>query len=421
MLIPRNETIRTAARIPAVTPFREKFVYSQWNYSLLTDLVEKATGQTFETCSRERFLRPLGMTRTHFGRHGEGDNDAVAHAVRNDFSACAILSPSATDETGLAGALGCKSSLRDLLTLYRSFLSAHAYQQKHNVDSTPGSPWKYTRKILEPQVAVGLEAQKLGYCLGIYRAVLPANLSVSSMNQQLFGALDYSVPEFGAANEGLKVWFHGAGMPGCHGSMVMIPDTESAVVVLANALPLVDCTDFVAQLALAVLLGETDQEEKFVEMAGMARPFQLLGYERLAAQPEKKKTDVPPSLPLSGYEGSYRNAVGNITYLVTVVGDHLLLTVKRTSRTSFNLLPYDGDTFHWRADREWELCEKGMWPFLAPEWHKVYFKLSKEGEVESFMWHHDPLGMPEVFRKKDDVSKYHAAREKIWSNVWSKI
>jgi CubicO group peptidase (beta-lactamase class C family) len=31
MVIPRSETVRTAASLESVTPFREKFVYSQWN------------------------------------------------------------------------------------------------------------------------------------------------------------------------------------------------------------------------------------------------------------------------------------------------------------------------------------------------------------------------------------------------------
>ena len=56
MLIPRSETIRTAASLIAVAPFREKFVYSQWNYSLLTDLVEKVTGKTFGLYTRETLL-----------------------------------------------------------------------------------------------------------------------------------------------------------------------------------------------------------------------------------------------------------------------------------------------------------------------------------------------------------------------------
>ncbi|PVH93384.1 beta-lactamase/transpeptidase-like protein [Periconia macrospinosa] len=412
-LIPRSETLRTAAFLEPVTPFREAFVYSQWNYSLLTDLVEEVTGQTYETFVRERFLRRLGMTRTHFGPHGDDENDAKAHAIRNDFSACTILSPGTTDATGLAGAMGGKSSIHDLLIMYQSFLAAHTHQKTNNVDSTPGSPWKYARQILEPHVPVGKDMEKLGYCLGLYRVTLPAVLSISSMNQQLFRAAQYPIPEFGSKkNKGRKLWFHTAGMPGFHGSMFMDPSTQSAIIVMENALPVVDSSDFSAQLALSVLLGETPQEEEFEKMTEMARPFQLMGYERLAAALEEKRTEVPPSLPLSSYQGDYYNAIGNIVNTITAVDDeYLLMTHGGTGRTSWKLFPYDGDTFYWKVDREWELCEKGMWPFLTPEWHKLHFKV-KETLVESFTWHHDPLAKPEVFR-----NKAVAARLKIWSRI----
>ena len=412
MVISRGGTVKTAASVEAVAPFRRKFVYSQWNYSLLTDIVEKVTDKTFGAVAQERFLRPLGMTRTHFGPHGNGDNDAKSHAVRDDFSAYEILSPGATDETGLAGAVGCKSSLRDILVMYQTFLSAVAHQQKNNTASTPGSPWKYTQEILDPRVAVGSDIEKLAYCLGVYRTTLPGVLSVSSMNQQLFRAAGYSIPQVGSKNKDLEVFLHTAALPGCHGSMFMVPSIESAVVVLANALPLVDSTDFVAQLALSIILGETPLEEQFISMSEMAQSFQLIGYARLSEQLEKKKTHVPPSLPLEEYGGEYHNAAGNIIYCVTVCGEHLRMTVKGTIRTHFDLLPYDGDSFYWKADREWELCEKGMWPFLSPEWHKIHFNLSAYGHVESFTWHHDPLGSPEVFRNHKDM-----VRSRIWARM----
>lgn len=205
MIIPRSETIRMAAAVEAVAPFRKKFVDSQWNYSLVTNLVEQVTGKTFGTVAREKFLLHLGMTCTHFGPHEDSKNDAKAHAVRDDFSACTILSPGATDQTDLAVAVGCKSSLHDVLNMYQSFLSALAHQQKYHTSSTLKSPWKYTRMILDPHVVVGSDNEKLAYYLGIYRITLPAVLSVSSMNKQLFEAKGYPIPEFGTRNKGRQV------------------------------------------------------------------------------------------------------------------------------------------------------------------------------------------------------------------------
>jgi CubicO group peptidase (beta-lactamase class C family) len=405
-LIPRSETVRTAAYLDAVTPFRKQFVYSQWNYSLITDIVEEVTGKSFEAYVRETFLARLGMNRTHFGVHGEGNNVSKAHAIRNDFTPCNILPPGVTNDTGFAAAVGCKASLHDVLQMYQSFMSSHAHQQKNNVDSTPGSPWKFTRKILDPHVRVGSsDINELAYCLGLYRIKLPANLSFASLNQQLFGAAHIPIPEAGHGNKGLELYHHSAAVPGFHGSMFLVPSTESAVVVLTNSLPLVDPTDFTAQLCLSVLLGERPFEEEFLEMAEMARPFQIIGYERLKMALEKKKTGIPPSLPPLAYQGDYYNALENLAFSIAVARDGLRMTVKGSSRTSYNLLPYDGDIFYWEADREWELCTKGMWPFMSPSPHKIHFKASENGEVKQLTWSHDPLGRPEVFRKKTTQSR----------------
>ncbi|KAF2791396.1 beta-lactamase/transpeptidase-like protein [Melanomma pulvis-pyrius CBS 109.77] len=399
-LIPRSETVRTAAHLAAVAPFRKQFVYSQWNYSLITDIIEEVTGIPFDVYVKEKLLARLKMDRTHFGEHGEGYNISKAHAIRSDFTSCTILPPGVTNETGFAAAVGCKASLHDILCMYQTFLASYTHQHKEDVDSTPGSPWKYSRKIMEPHVRVGSsDINQLAYCLGLYRIRLPANLSFASLNQQLFGAARIPIPEAGSSKKDLEVYHHAAAVPGFHGSMFMIPSTESAVVVLTNSLPLVDPTDFAAQLLLSVLLDETPLEEEFVEMAEMARPFQLIGYERLAAALDKKKTNVPPSFPLSCYEGDYYNALENLAFSISESGDGLRMTVKGSSRTSYNLLPYDGDTFYWKADRDWELCTKGMWPFMSPEPHKIHFKASDNGHVQQLTWFHDPLGQPETFRK----------------------
>ena len=402
-ILPRSETIRAATSRAAVAPFREQFIYSQWNYSLITDLVEAVTAKSFGAYAQEMFLARLHMHRTTFDDYPLrefGDNVSSAHAIRNDGTSKVILPPGVHDGTGFAASVGCKGSLNDLLRMYKSFLGTHTHQKQNGLDSTPGSPWTHTRTILEPHVKVGKsDIDRVAYCLGLYRVKLPGNLSVASLNQQLLGPAKIPVPEFGAANPGLDVYHHTAAVPGFHGSAFLIPSTESAVVVLTNSLPLIDPTDFAAQLVLSALLGEPPHEEELLGLAEIARPFQMLGYERLTAHLAKKMTGTPPSHPLSEYEGEYYNSLGNMAFVITESGEGLKWKIKGYPKTEYDLLPYDGDTFYWKADREDELCNKGMWPFLFPEAHKVYFKAAGDGEVDQLSWHHDPLGKPEVFRK----------------------
>jgi CubicO group peptidase (beta-lactamase class C family) len=329
--ISRSEMLRTACYIDAVTPFRKKFIYSQWNHGILTDLVEEVTGKSFGTCAREILLNRMKMTRTTFDHVDGGENVSSAHAIRNDGTACRILPPAVHDEKGFAAATGCKASIKDLLKMYQSFLSSHSHQRKYGVHATPGSPWLYTRKMLEPYVLVGKsDIEYVGYCLGLYRIRLPANLSVASLNQQMLEPARIPLPKVGLKREGLHVYHYTAASPGVHGSMFLVPETESAVVVLTNSLPLVDSTDFTAHLLLTVMLGEETKElqEEFLGLAEMTKLFQMIGYERLAVALERKKTDTLPSLPLESYEGDYWNLLYNRAFNVTVLGNGLLMRVK---------------------------------------------------------------------------------------------
>lgn len=43
-LLPKSEIVRTTCYLDAIKPFRESFVYSQWNYVLMTEIVERVTG-----------------------------------------------------------------------------------------------------------------------------------------------------------------------------------------------------------------------------------------------------------------------------------------------------------------------------------------------------------------------------------------
>ena len=75
------------------------------------------------------------------------------------------------------------------------------------------------------------------------------------------------------------------------------------------------------------------------------------------------------------------------------------MTIQGMPQTHYNLLPYDGDTFYWPANREEELCRRGMWPFTAPGWHKIAFETSDNADVRRLVWKHDPLPKTEKFRK----------------------
>lgn len=395
-LLPKNEIVHTACHLEAAKPFRSSFFYSQWNYALVSEIVERVTGQTFGTYVKDKILQPLSMQRTSFMRQ-EGENTACPYAVGDDRTPYRIVSANMTDETGFAGANAARSSIKDLLSLYRSLLFAFKHQSEHDTNSTKGSPFKHVRSILSPHIGVGSsKIDDVAYCLGLYRTRLPNNLGISSMNNLLLGPK--RMPRIGISSPGLEVYHHTGNVPGYFASAFLIPSTESAVVVLTNALPFVDPTDFVGQLLVSHLLGE-QPPQNLLELCKIGRSASLASYKALTVQLEKHKTTLPPEFPLTAYEGDYFNAAGNFILSISKQGEGLLMTVQNMPKTKYQLVPYDGNTFYWPANRNAEL-KQCMWPIMSTGWHKVTFGATNNAIVDQLIWKHDPFGRAEVFHKR---------------------
>jgi CubicO group peptidase (beta-lactamase class C family) len=396
-LLPKSELVRITTYLEAIRPFRERFLYSQWNYGLVTEVVESVIGKTLGTYIKERILDPMNMHRTTLGKP-EGENISPGHAIRNNGTPCKIDFANMDDGTGLAGGFAAKTSVKDLLFMYQGLLRAKKDQTQTSLSSTPGSPFKHTRTIFSPHIGVAaFNVEDVAYCLGLYRTRLPGTLGVASINNVLLGPK--KIPSL-SGSPGLELYHHTGNIPGFLASAFLIPSTESAVVVLTNSLPFMDPTDFVGQLIVSTLIGE-EPSSKLPSLARAARSSMLRAHPMLAATLAKHKTTKPPRSPITVYVGRYWNAAENFCLSITARAGGLLMRVQEAPRTNYHLEPYDGDTFYWPADREDELCERGMWPIIAPAWHKVIFGTSDEGTVSHLIWHHDPLARPEVFRRSE--------------------
>jgi CubicO group peptidase (beta-lactamase class C family) len=396
---PKSEIVNIACDLDAVKPFRKAFVYSNFNYGLITEVVETVTQKPFSRCVNEIILKPLGMQRTTLNPPSV-DNVARVHGIHDDGSPCKMPFAQWSDDTGFGAGAGGRSSIKELLLMYKSILSAYNHQVRNQTDSTPESPFRHLRTVLAPHVKVTNEASvdRQAYCLGAYRSQLPSNLSIASINNFLLSKRKRDL--IGTSSPGLEIFHHTATFPGYLASMFLIPSTESAVVALTNSLPLFDPTDFAAQLVVSILLGE-EPPRHFIKLGRSLRGSTIAAYGMLAAHLESQKTDIPPLFPLQVYKGDYYNRAGNFFYRVSVRGRGLRMRVQGLPLTTYDLMPYDGDTFYWPPNREEELCKKGMFLFLYSGWHKVTFRSSVEGgNIDQMIWHHDSSARPETFLKR---------------------
>ncbi|KAF2462581.1 beta-lactamase/transpeptidase-like protein [Lindgomyces ingoldianus] len=396
ILTPKNDLVSLSTVIQASKPFRRSFIYSPWNYILIQAVIETVTGKPFGQTMREKLFDPLGLHQTTL-EGLEGSNIAYPHAVHDDGGVTRTPICPFSSDTGLTAVMGGKSTLREMLTIYSAILSAYAHQKENNVDTTPGLPFTYLRLIFEPHIQLrrNVPTSSQAYCLGVYRTILPGNLSCASLNASL---LRRSAPTFGIDLPGTKIFHHTGNIPGYFHSMFLETETQSCVVCLSNATPFMDATDFSAQLLLGTLLGSRSFPS-FLPLAKTAKQTQMAWYEHLSRYLCANKTERLPTLPFAAYSGRYSNAMGNFVLDIISMKAGLRVYVQSHSLTTYDLLPYDRDTFYWEANRNREVCDRAMFPVSDYHTRLVSFHLGARG-VESLQWHCDPMVQPEVFRRK---------------------
>jgi CubicO group peptidase (beta-lactamase class C family) len=397
-LLHKSKYIQLSANLDSIKPFRSAFHYSTWNYVLVHLIVEKVTGKLFGQVAEERIFKPLGLSSLTY-ETPSSDNMTAPHAVLNNGTAVKTERNIYDSESGLAACHGGKGSLKDLLSVYAALVVAYVHQRDNNVDSTPNSPFKQLRIIFEPHIALDStdNSSSQAYCLGLYRTKLPGILSCASLNYPL---LHKKIPAFGAGVAGTEVFHHTGNIPGYFNSMFLIPETQSGVVCLSNALPLMDPTDFAAQLMLGALLNQPSID--YAPLAKAAAKAQLGWYYLKSTYLAQKKTNRPPSLPLSEYAGTYWYKGKDFFKLVLTHAEHgLCLSVQGSAITTYDIKPWDADTFFWPADRDREVGHLGMFPFPWPTTHLIGFEV-KDGKTKTLRWQHDMLAKTFEFVKEAD-------------------
>jgi CubicO group peptidase (beta-lactamase class C family) len=411
ILLDSSQIVSTSTFIATAKPFGQ-FVYSQWNYALIGEVVKEVTGISIADYIVRYIFRPLGMNRSSFhSLHESEANIAHTHCTHDDGTATRKPDAASTiNASGIAAGGGARCSMKDYLLFTQALLQDYQHQVEHAVDCTPNSIFPLLKTIFTAHVGMGPPERSgieyVAYCMGMYRTRLPGFLSLASPNFY-YTLGKKGLPPYGMSLAGTDIFHQSGTALGNGGAMFVVPSTKSAVVALTNSQPLMDPTDFAAQLALTALLGEAPAID-FAKSAELARSTTFRNYELLKEVIAQKKTDEPPTQPISAYKGDYYNALHNFVISVTVaVGGNSLDVKMQRGDTGFTLSPYDGDTFYWPVNREEEMCNRGMWGFMYKDWHLFRFTINANDEVESVAWRHDPyVASPEVFVKTPSSQAY---------------
>jgi CubicO group peptidase (beta-lactamase class C family) len=318
------EVVQRLAQVPLKGGFRDRYAYDNILYAVAQQVIEQVSGQSFADFLQQRIFDKVGMRGTRYNADHlqPGDSAAVGHA-KYDFSQLRPVAPLTWSNNAAAG--GIYSNVVDMAKWMNVQLAEGALADGSALfsEKTQLQMWQ----VITPQV--------------VAKPSVP-ELEAARPNFSGYGE-GWSLSDY----RGQKLVWHTGGWPGQVSRLTLVPGENLGVVVLTNqevgaafnaiTMSVLDAylqappTDWVGAYAAAVAKASSTADE------GWAK--------HLAARAEKSS----PSLPLSGYAATYRDAwYGDV--VVEQLAGKLRLRFGKTAQLVGTMEHWQHDTFIVRWD-----------------------------------------------------------------------
>jgi CubicO group peptidase (beta-lactamase class C family) len=327
-----EEVARRLAEVPLSGGFRGQYAYDNILYGVAQLVIEKASGQSYREFLTQRIFKPLGMDETRYNSDAlrAGDNVASGHAKADfkDLQAAPRMTWS-----NVAGAGGLYSSVHDMSKWMRVQLDGGVYAREGDKEQRLFSAKRQKEmwSVVTPMPIAEPAVPEL--------APVKPNFSGYGEGWQL---TDY---------RGKKLVWHTGGWPGMVSRVTLVPEHKLGVVVLTNA-ELGGAFQAVTMRALDAYLGAPKTDWNAAYGAALAKSRGKADEDwnqHLKARDATSK----PSLPLSGYAGTYRDPWYGDIHVEAAAGGKLRLRFGRTKDLIGELTPWQHDTFVVRWDQRW--------------------------------------------------------------------
>lgn len=385
---PLLDKIATAAVLADLQPiigFREKMFYNNWAYGLAGEILEYIKAETTGQLLKREIFDRLGMANTTLNIPAS-PNYVSSYITLTNGIPYRIPAPGLNDD-GIVGTAGaCKSSLNDLMKYYKAIMEATEHQERSQSTMTPNSPFSQLNNIWDSHIPI---TEGSDYGFGWVLTHLPGRCGLVSVNSYPVHLGVDGMPEVGRGIEGKqRLVYHNGAMIGASSSVYILPDMQTAVVVLSNTFGLADTPDWVGQLLLEAIL---DVQEKhkvdFVAYARKTRAAALAPHPATQRKLIAEQVHGTTSKPLSAYVGRYVNSRGyfhvDITVNQAAQGKSILrMTIQGIPEVYYLLYHYNYDTFAFDCDRD-EESKRCFMPQAQIGFHRIKFEVNEEGIVES--------------------------------------
>jgi len=333
----RDEILRRVRYLPPTWSFRSTFGYQNIMFLAAGQIVAKTTNASWDDFIKQRIFQPLGMTSSNTSVTAlKGIEDVAApHAELNDT--VRAIPYRQIDNIAPAGSIN--SNAVDMAQWVRLHLGDGKFQGKQLISKRMVDEMRTAQMIIRRDGGMGNmnpSAHLMAYGLGWFLS-------------------DY---------EGKYLVQHGGNIDGMTALVAMLPEDKFGIVILSN----MNGSTLPTALMLKTLDLQLKRPAKDWSGELHARQDSMMARARaMQGRTEQRVANTKPSLPLSGYVGTYADSAYGVLD-VTEANGTLNLAFGPTWRGP--LEHYHFDTFRMKLDT----------PILPPV--PVTFRLNAAGKVD---------------------------------------
>ncbi len=389
LLFSKNQTTNFIKGLKPVASLRSRYNYSNWNFAILGEVIERLSGVSYGTFINDRILLPLHMSRTSAShKFSNDDNLALPYAVLDDLSTHELPMPKCEDSTIMASAQGIQSTVSDLLKYSQALMTAYHAQLHNKSTSSEGSPLKNVAKQLSAHTPRGSPSvlQK-AYCLGIHRHQLPNPFDGLGCNTMFVDQMPVLTP----GNDARLVLSHGGSLAGYTTFISLLPEVNCSIVVLVNSIGLGDPAGWVNQLVIEKVI-DSPAPSDYVSLAKEAAQNHSSSFSKITKKLKDRRVASPPSKSLKDYTGRYQDL--NQDFFVDIKfreNSELELEIAFQGLESqvWALEHYQSDTFLCFNTSFNDLAKRAIFTFLDEDYFQFTFRQNEVGEINKLFWAHD--------------------------------
>lgn len=382
-------------------PFRGQFSYNNMAFEIAGKVIESLSHQSYFDFVQTRILDPLGMDRTYLKTPpSDLDNVGKCYNALDDGTSAPITCVKAGDDWVGTPHAGMRSCVSDLMKLYKGFMTGFNDQFATGKTSTDGLPLKQVPQLMSAKIFMGQPSKnEASYGFGWGRIQLPGKMGQIGINPDL---MPDGMPIVGKGVAPRLVIFHQGSLPGALSLNILLPDTESAIVISSNSLALNDVPDWVGQLVLEEFLEvPKSQRNDYIAASKTSAAENLKWYPNLVEELQQAQKNGTSPRKLETYVGTYWDHLHIFKIVVTEENGKLYWALQGLESEKFVLSHYEDDVFTWLQPRN-ELSRRGRWvgPDQGPSFWKVEFKVGEDGKPDRLFWVHDNDVPADEYRKE---------------------